>query len=429
MPPNSDGEGPYPSLRVTARACASQHGQMKGLQIRLPDGHFGTIGAGQAGQGEYAASLIASEPRASEEFLAIEKKGDFNVAAHGLRGLAALMVMFAHIFGGAAEHIYADNPAFVQAVKAPWYLGTFGVELFFVISGFVILPSALRYLPREFALRRFLRLYPLFFVLSLVFLALNHAAGAYPRLNNLETAVSGLLFINLLTGTEQLTPNAWSLTYEVMFYVLMYSIVYFTIHNRQRIPAFIAIIAALAFVAAFPIALYFVVGAAIRLAQGMHRKSKIDLRYFELPCMAAMVFFATRGHFEYHWHDFANPAVMPLVLSTGSYFYCAVCCGSLTSKILDNRIMRYFGTTSYSLYLVHPYTYYAVRLAFIRFGIFTEDVGLSMILFTAAVTALTLPLTHMVHISLELWPYQQYFGQRVFREQAHAASAGTGGMP
>lgn len=352
---------------------------------------------------------------ASSSVAGSKKAGGFNAAAHGLRGLAAVMVLFAHILGGTAKHIYADVPAYVEGIKAPWYLGTFGVELFFVISGFVIFPSTLRYLPQEFALRRFLRLYPLFFVLSLIFIVLNAGTNAYPKINSVETVVAGLLFLNLFTGTEQLTPNAWSLTYEVMFYLLVYGIVYFTVHKRNMAAAVIMALIAALFLAAFPIAVYFLMGVAIRLASRSEWSARISPRFLEVSFLLLTLLFASQGHFEYRWADFRHPTVIPIILSTGFYFYFAVMPGSLTGRALDNRLMRYLGTVSYSLYLVHPYTYFLARWAFDRYGLFTSDVGASIALFSGVVVLLTMPLTHLIHVSLELWPYQHFFRQRIYR--------------
>lgn len=352
---------------------------------------------------------------------------DFNAAAHGLRGLASLMVLAAHIIGGTARHIYPHDAAYVEAVRNPWYLGTFGVQLFFVISGFVILPSALRYAAREFALRRFLRLYPLFFVLSLVFIAMNAATDAYPKLNSWTAVFAGLTFLNLFTGTEQLTPNAWSLTYEVMFYLLMYAIVEFAVRRRALFAGSVAVTAGLAFLVAFPMAIYFVMGAAIRVTSQRGARPPAHARSIEALCLLLTIGFASRGHFEYRWEDFSDPVVIPIILSTGLYFRFAVLPNSLTAMALDNRVMRYFGTVSYSLYLVHPYVYYLVRGAFSRAGWFTADVTSSIGLFALAVVALTIPATHLVHISLELWPYQRFFRQKIYRERASLRRAGEAG--
>src|SRR3546814_5038332 len=102
-----------------------------------------------------------SRPAPAPAAKAKRTEAGFNCAAHGLRGIAALMVFSAHLLGGSAEHVYQDHSAYVQFVLRPWQFGVYGVYLFFTISGFVILPSVLRYSTGQFALRRFLRLYPL----------------------------------------------------------------------------------------------------------------------------------------------------------------------------------------------------------------------------------------------------------------------------
>src|SRR3546814_2636247 len=88
-------------------------------------------------------------------------------------------------------------------VLRPWQFGVYGVYLFFTISGFVILPSVLRYSTGQFALRRFLRLYPLFLTLTLLFVLLNAVTNANPDLNNWPTILAGVTFTNLFWISEE----------------------------------------------------------------------------------------------------------------------------------------------------------------------------------------------------------------------------------
>jgi peptidoglycan/LPS O-acetylase OafA/YrhL len=349
----------------------------------------------------------------------------FNAAAHGLRGVASILVLAAHIMGGTARHIYPDKTNYVRLIEHPWYLGTFGVEIFFVISGFVILPSALRYNLGEFALRRFIRIYPLFFVLSLVFVSLNVATNAYAHLNNVGSIFAGLLFVNLFTGTEQLTPNAWSLSFEVAFYVLTGLIVAFAVKRRSVVAGGSAIGLAAAFLVFFPITIYFLIGIAMRLLVRTIRRATVQTRIAEMAAALMLIWFASRGHFDYtSWTQFRGIVVPSILVSISAYFYLALMPGSATSWALSGRALRYAGDVSYSLYLVHPFAYYALRSLFVRYGWFTGDVARSMLVFGAAVFALSFLLTHFAYRTLERWPYRRIFHQGVYhRKPAPAVEA------
>ena len=358
------------------------------------------------------ADAISSEtkPKAGKQTL-------FNAPAHALRGIASLMVFFAHLLGGTAEHIYAADTVYVQLIQAPWNFGRWGVELFFVISGFVILPSVMRYAPKDFAVRRFFRLYPLFAVLTFIFIALNWATNEYPEMNTWTAIISGILFLNLFTGTEQLTPNAWSLTYEVIFYVLACLLFHFSFRTRQWLWSAVMAVAAIAFVVTFPIAIYFLFGVIIRL---MYDRELFVLpkyaRPLELLCLGICILCASAQHFGYKHEDLANPLVPLTMVFTACYFYFAIIPNSLTGRILGNRFFSYLGTVSYSLYLVHPYTYFAVRGLFVKFELFSDDWLSSMALFFLVTTPITLAITHAVHKCVELWPYEWFFKQRIYRK-------------
>jgi peptidoglycan/LPS O-acetylase OafA/YrhL len=348
---------------------------------------------------------------------------EFNAAAHGLRGVAAMMVFWGHLLGGTAKHIYAGDPSYGRFIEPLWHFGTAGVVLFFVISGFVILPSVVRYRPGQFALRRFLRLYPLFLVLSLVFVGLNAATGLYPKLNDLPTILAGLTFINIFVGTEQLTPNAWSLSFEVMFYALTCLVVYFVVHRPNRGWLLLTAMLCTAFVGVFPIALFFVGGIVVRLLHDRNIALPAWLsRPLELIALACFIRYASMSWFAYVPDDFVNPIALKIIASSLAYFALAVAPGSLTHLCLGSPTARYLGTVSYSLYLVHPYTYYLGRLVFDRMGLFTDEYLLSMILFFAAVTPVTLLVTHFVHRAIEMKPYEWFFQQKIYRAPVQGSS-------
>ena len=344
--------------------------------------------------------------------------GAFNAAAHGLRGAASLMVFWAHMLGGTAEHIYASQPDFVALIYRPWQFGRWGVELFFMISGFVILPSVVRYAPAQFALRRFLRIYPLFFIFSLLFIALNLLTDTQPAMNDPWKILACLTFLNLVTGTDQLTPNAWSLTFEAIFYALTALIYYFLKRRPSELYAAGAIIVALLFLGFFPISIFFLIGIGVRLLfdRGLipgGRWARAGEIVFALACLL----FASTDWFLYTPTDLAKPLVYAIILSSAGYFALAVSPSSLTTRILGGRIVTYLGTVSYSLYLVHPYTYFICRSLFQHFGLFEFGWKISMPLFFLVTTPLTLIVTHGVHHAFERAPYRWFFRQRAQRRR------------
>lgn len=352
----------------------------------------------------------------------------FNIAVHGLRGTAAMMVLLAHILGGTAEHIYTDRAGFQELYRPFWNFGTYGVYLFFAISGYVILPSALKYAPREFALRRFMRLYPLFFVLTLLFVILNILTNYAPKLNDPLTILAGFTFTNLLAGTEQLTPNAWSLTYEVMFYTLIVCVVAFGVRQRHSLWLALSIAAALAFLIRFPAALYFLIGiSAWLLHRRWGRTSGTAARLVEACAFVGLVLVASQGHFSYKHEEMTNPVALGTIFMTAAYFHLAALHNSLTARLLSGRLPLYLGTVSYSLYLVHPYTYLPTRLIFERLGLFGDNIALSVGVFAIAVIVTTMIATEIAHRTLETWPYRRMFSAEVFHRGSEGGGAGGAG--
>ncbi|MBO0662492.1 acyltransferase [Jiella sp. MQZ9-1] len=345
---------------------------------------------------------------------ATDKQVSFNRATHGLRGIASVMVFLAHLIGGTAEHIYAGRADYVDGVAPFWNFGTYGVFLFFVISGFVILPSALRYSASEFAARRFMRIYPLFFVLSLVYVALNALTHVEPKTNDPGAILAALTFVNIFTRTLQLTPNAWSLTFEVWFYVMTVIGVIVFVKTPSRTAQILLLVFVGYFLSRFPSAFYFIGGLLVRVIADGTKLLQRPRPVLEAIAFAALVALASRGHWGYRWSDMHNPVLPALIVVTTAYFALAIAPGSLTARLLDNRAAAWLGTISYSLYLVHPYTYLATRMSFAHLGWFGDTITLSMTAFIAVTTLVTLPATILAHRLLERAPYEWVFKQRVF---------------
>ncbi len=129
-----------------------------------------------------------------------------------LRFIAACLVMFFHYFS-------KSIPANPEWYLYPVAYGHLGVELFFIISGFVIYFSLQKPI-KEYGLGRFLRLYPLFWVLATVtyFLTFLFKDG-----NPLSFShyLLNMLLIQSGNFTTMIDGSYWTLTIEAFFYILI----------------------------------------------------------------------------------------------------------------------------------------------------------------------------------------------------------------
>ena len=96
-----------------------------------------------------------------------------------LRGAAALMVVIGHGQSAAAGIVDAAGGDFARSRLMPWGAG---VDLFFVLSGFIMVHASARLFGREgaraeFLRRRLVRIVPLYWLVTTVFLLLLAAAA------------------------------------------------------------------------------------------------------------------------------------------------------------------------------------------------------------------------------------------------------------
>ena len=134
-----------------------------------------------------------------------------------LRLVAALAVVaFHYLFRGAAADGYLDT-GYPQAAGYAIY-GYLGVNLFFLISGYVITWSAEGRGWLDFAVARFVRLYPGFVVcMSISFVVLFVADPAWGTVSVRQYAANLLMFSPALD--EPFVDGAyWSIFFELIFY-------------------------------------------------------------------------------------------------------------------------------------------------------------------------------------------------------------------
>ena len=149
-----------------------------------------------------------------------------------LRLLAALaVVLFHYAFRGAAADGFTKVSLPLLEPVAKY--GSFGVELFFVISGFVIARSAMGRTAIDFGIARAARLWPAFAVCTTVTFIVTYFFGA-PRF---ETSfvhwAANLTMLSPAFGQRFMDGAYWSIVREIMFYGWMALFVAFSLFPRR----------------------------------------------------------------------------------------------------------------------------------------------------------------------------------------------------
>ena len=298
----------------------------------------------------------------------------------GLRGVAFLLVFFRHF--GLTSHATAR---WVKVIAAVSYGGWMGVDLFFVLSGFLITGILLdtRENPRYFTnfyMRRALRIFPVYYTVLGVLLLLTpllhlewhwgHAAYwmylgniAYnlnPSLSVLQPAVS---FVHL-----------WSLAVEEQFY-LVWPLVVMVVSSRRRL-AYVCgwlsaggLVLRLSLLALLPRGIayewcYFqlpthmdgllfgAVAAILIRSMPLEQATRWALRILPLPLAILGLVIGFNG---FDFHSFAMMTVgLPALAAT---FACVVLLalqpGSILYRCGDLKALRFIGRYSYGMYLFH----------------------------------------------------------------------------
>ncbi|WP_036024046.1 acyltransferase family protein [Paraburkholderia dilworthii] len=277
-----------------------------------------------------------------------------------LRALAALGVVAFHAEGNVATYGWA--PHFFHQISR---FGEIGVDVFFVISGFVMvlvthgkppgLPSA-----KAFIVARLARVVPLYWALTSLFIGLLLIVpGAFGNASfDIGHAVASYLFfpwLNWVGVTAPVIGVGWTLNYEMWFYGVFATAMCLTRYRLIALAAFLTITSALHFVHAGgvaysfytnPIVMEFVFGAVVGLVY-------VTGRAVPVAVAAAIVLLTL----------IAGKAFAPTLTDTNRFLVfglpalAVVVAGlSLESKVRWSALLQLVGDSSYSLYLTHVFS-------------------------------------------------------------------------
>lgn len=150
----------------------------------------------------------------------------------GLRLLAALMVLAYHYI--TLRDGWGDDPqAFSPLVHHLSEYGWLGVEVFFLISGFVICMSAWGRSLGDFVTSRVSRLYPAYWVAVLLTAAVLTVWPNVRSADNWETVLTNLTMLQQGLGVPDVDDAYWTLFIELKFYLLFAVVVFRGVTYRR----------------------------------------------------------------------------------------------------------------------------------------------------------------------------------------------------
>jgi exopolysaccharide production protein ExoZ len=273
-----------------------------------------------------------------------------------LRALAAVMVVIHHLLTVIKENSSHDR-------GPQWMGGSTGVDIFFVVSGLVMMTSS-RSLPpkhaaKTFLLHRFERIAPPYWLLTTFKVLLLIAVPAISRkgLGSDWHIVASYLFLPAANGNDNspVLIAGWTLTFEMLFYLLFASALAFRVHLVSFLAWTICLVAVGGFMihpggpallTIFdPIVVEFLYGVLLGHALSAKRIPQSSVCLALLLCgYASLLWLAPYQSLWIRPFACGLPALAVVTGAVGLE-------GSLGSRI--PRWVTELGNSSYSLYLTH----------------------------------------------------------------------------
>ncbi|MFD9766832.1 acyltransferase family protein [[Kitasatospora] papulosa] len=345
-------------------------------------------------------------------------------ALDGLRILAALMVCLYHYAGknGPVAEAWGQSPGLKFPTLSSFATyGSLGVQLFFVISGFVICMSSWGRGPGDFFRSRVARLYPAYWAAIVVVTAAAVLLPVVVRPLPLNELLVNFTMLQQPMGVDRVLGVCWTLWVEMRFYLLFAVFVVWRGVTYRRVVIFcIGWIFASVFarVAQSPLtdvlvmrdhAPYFIGGLALYL---IHRYGS-DLLLWGIVLTSWLL--GQRYSVTALWHpgmegDFArSPYVIQAIVTLAFVAVAAVALGWLSWA--NWRWLTVAGALTYPFYLLHEHLgWFAIR-------IMNRALHLPPQVTLVASVATMLVLAHLLHRLVE-----KPFGPRLKRAMAAQAA-------
>ena len=241
--------------------------------------------------------------------------------------------------------------------------GYLGVELFFMISGFVIFNSAKGRTAAQFAVARALRLYPAFLVCVILTSLAIHFWGAPAYRVHLTQFVMNLSMIPNTFGQANVDGSYWTLVVELKFYIVIFLLMLIGF-SRKLEYFFLAwpVLMILTSVAGFqpPELLkgydsYFCAGALFAISRG---KKNIVLNILLLICLYYSLQLSVIKNLEVRDLHPMSPLVAAALVFSFYLFFWVLNRTAMTGLKLP--FARQIGGTTYPLYLIHQTVGYII---------------------------------------------------------------------
>lgn len=312
-----------------------------------------------------------------------------------VRGVAAILVLVSHSLEWFVEGWSANYFEYIN-------LGMIGVVAFFLVSGFVIPLSLEKYNSiLKFAINRFFRIYPLYcfiLFLTLMLYFINIAGLWLDVRDNILISIGINLFMlqeylpiqkfNLIS----LVSSSWTLFIEIIWYFL-FSIFYFLKWNKNHFKLILIAGSFLIFIASCSLLLNIRIPLGhlillyccfLGLLTYRYYNKEIDINMFIIisTISALVILFSLYVGFAIFKNPIYSSKCIFISYSLGIGLF-AVFYVFNNYVVTKNKLLKFLGNISYSLYLVHTLILYLVKY----FDIANTFINLFLVAFLSIICA------------------------------------------
>lgn len=327
-----------------------------------------------------------------------------NETLTGLRGFLALSVVLYHIYESAVLENYITALPKNNILYLIHHAGSTSVNLFFVISGYLITRSLISTRTvKAFFINRLLRIYPVFIVIHLMIFAVGPFLK-YKWMDGIGAGEYMLHFFSNLLLLPGMFPLpiaqivAWSLSYEFAFYILAGLV--FIVWSKESYHRFVKyfcffLLAAVCLTVVYwhPNFLFFLVGIAVFMSENKIKASWKPSKLFSLGGFILLIFI----FLSYQLKQFY--LIIPLLLSYLFFLTVAMEHGFF-SRFLRTRTMRYLGQISFSLYMWHTVIMFPLKRIVPRIGAGVPEYEFAI--YAVLSLALSIAVSHVSYWYIEI---------------------------